>query len=126
MLAMEPSQVTTMKQAQELVRKFAERNGWKDVPNIDKFDHIHEELIELSQHLRYKTEEERIKFVKENKELFVEEMGDLFFGVCRLANQLGVDLEESFNLVKKKVFEKYDHTNTENKIVSKKNLNQTY
>jgi len=119
---MEPDHIITMKQAQELVKRFAERNGWKEVPNIDKFDHIHDELIELSQHLRYKTEEERIKFVRENKELFVEEMGDLFFGVCRLANQLGVDLEESFNLVKKKVFEKYNHKGAENNIVRKRDV----
>jgi len=53
--------ITTMKDAQKLVKSFAERNSWKDVPNIDKFDHLHEELIEMSQHLRYKSEDERKK-----------------------------------------------------------------
>ena len=46
--------ITTMKDAQKLVKQFAENNQWKDEPNIDKFDHLHEELIEMSQHLRYK------------------------------------------------------------------------
>ena len=114
---MEEKQITTLKEAQKLVKHFAERNNWKDLPNIDKFDHLHEELIEMSQHLRYKSEEERKKFVEENKEIFVDGIGDLFFGLCRLANQLGVDIEEAFNLVKKEIFNKYDHKNSENNIV---------
>lgn len=99
--------VATIKDAQNLVKKFALRNGWKDLPNIDKFDHLHEELIEMSQHLRYKTEEERVKFVKENKEIFKDGIGDLLFALCRLANQLGVDLEEAFNFVQKSILDKY-------------------
>jgi len=57
--------IKTIKHAQKLVKDFAKRNNWKDIPNIDKFDHLHEELIEMSQHLRYKTEEERVKCIKE-------------------------------------------------------------
>ncbi len=100
---MEEKQITTIKDAQKLLKSFTERNDWKDVPNIDKFDHLHEELIEMSQHLRYKTEEERKKFVEENKDIFIDGIGDLFFGTCRLANQLGVDIEDAFNLVKKEI-----------------------
>ena len=62
---MQDTHITTIKDAQKLVKQFAERNGWKDLPNIDKFDHLHEELIEMSQHLRYKSEDERIKIIKE-------------------------------------------------------------
>lgn len=109
--------ISTMKEAQQLVKAFAERNQWKDAPNVDKFDHLHEELIEMSQHLRYKTEEERKKFVEQNKLIFVDGVGDLFFGLCRLANQLGVDVEESFNLVQKEILEKYNHRNPENKLI---------
>jgi len=47
----------TLKEAQKIVKAFSERNSWKDEPNIDKFDHLHEELIEMSQHLRYKNVE---------------------------------------------------------------------
>ena len=110
--------ITTIKEAQNLVKLFAERNNWKDLPNIDKIDHLHEELIEMSKHLRYKSEEERIKFVNENKEIFKDGIGDLFFGVCRLANQLGVDVEEAFNFVKDPILEKYNHKGPENKIIS--------
>lgn len=111
---------TTIKDAQKLVKDFVGRNKWKDVPNVDKFDHLHEELIEMSQHLRYKTEAERIKFVKENTMIFKDGVGDLFFGVCRLANQLGVDIEESFNMVKDEILGKYNHKGPENNLIKKK------
>lgn len=105
-----------MKEAQALVKTFAERNNWKDLPNIDKFDHLHEELIEMSQHLRYKSEEERIKLIQDKRSVFIDGIGDLFFGLCRLANQLNVDMEEAFNLVKTEILTKYNHKNPENNI----------
>lgn len=116
---MDGKQITTMKDAQKLLKFFAERNNWKDVPNIDKFDHLHEELIEMSQHLRYKSAEERKKFVQENKEVFVDGIGDLFFGICRLANQLDVDIEAAFNLVKIEILAKYNHKYPENNLTKK-------
>ena len=108
-----------IRDAQDVVKKFAERNGWKDVPNIDKFDHLHEELIEMSQHLRYKSESERIQIVKENSHIFKDGIGDLFFALCRLANQLDVDIEDAFNMVKKEILAKYDHKNPENNLIPK-------
>ena len=113
---MEDKHVTTMKDAQLLLKFFAERNGWKDAPNIDKFDHLHEELLEMSQHLRYKSEEERINTINEKKDVFTDGIGDLFFGLCRLANQLGVDIEDAFNMVKKEILAKYDHKDPENNL----------
>ena len=119
MTGIEEKHIDTMKEAQQLVKHFAERNNWKDAPNVDKFDHLHEELIEMSQHLRYKSEEERIKIVQEKKEIFADGIGDLFFALCRLANQLGIDIEEAFNMVKGRIFEKYNHQNPENNIARK-------
>lgn len=112
--------IKTIKDAQKLVKDFAKRNNWKDTPNIDKFDHLHEELIEMSQHLRYKTEEERIKCIKDKKEIFKDGIGDLFFAICRLANQLNVDIEDAFNMVQKEILAKYDHKNPENNLVKTK------
>jgi NTP pyrophosphatase (non-canonical NTP hydrolase) len=100
-------QVKSICKAQEFVRQFAANNRWKDVLNIDKFDHLHEELIEMSKHLRYKSEEERIKFVNENKEVFKDGIGDLFFALCRLSNQLGIDIEDAFNTVKDDISKRY-------------------
>ena len=109
-----------MKEAQALVKAFVKRNQWKDVPNIDKFDHLHEELIEMSQYLRYKSGKERIRFVKERRDIFVDGIGDLFFGLCRLANQLGVDIEDAFDSVKDEIRDKYSHKNPENNLISKR------
>ena len=111
--------ITTIKEAQKLVKDFARRNNWKDVPNVDKFDHLHEELIEMSQHLRYKSEEERVTTVKEKAEVFKDGVGDLFFALCRLANQLDVDIEDAFNMVQKEILGKYNHKNPENNLVKK-------
>lgn len=116
---MEEKEITTIKNAQKVAKFFAERNNWKDIPNVDKFDHLHEELIEMSQHLRYKSEEERKNFVEENKDVFIDGIGDLFFGTCRLANQLGVDIENAFNLVKDEIMAKYDHKDSENNLTKK-------
>ncbi|MFH1253794.1 MAG: hypothetical protein V1664_05740 [Candidatus Uhrbacteria bacterium] len=100
--------IKTMKDAQMLVKKFAQTNGWKDEPNIDKFDHLHEELLEMSRFLRYKNPKQRLKTIKEHREIFLDGIGDLFFGTCRLANQLGIDIEEAFNFVKDSILKKYD------------------
>jgi NTP pyrophosphatase (non-canonical NTP hydrolase) len=116
---MEEGRITTIKQAQEFLRYFAKRNGWDDSPNLDKFDHLHEELIEMSQHLRYKPGEERKRIVREKQEIFKDGIGDLFFGICRLANQLGIDIEEAFNMVKKEILSKYQGQGPENNIVRK-------
>jgi NTP pyrophosphatase (non-canonical NTP hydrolase) len=112
--------ITTIKEAQDLTKKFAERNKWKDIPNVDKFDHLHEELIEMSQYLRYKTEEERIQIIKEKTDVFKDGIGDLFFGLCRLANQLNIDITDAFNMVQKEILEKYNHQNQENNIIKDK------
>lgn len=97
-----------IKNAQKVVKDFAEKNSWKDEPNIDKFDHIHEELLEMSRHLRYKEADERRKTVNENREIFEDGIGDLLFAVLRLSNQLGVDAEKAFEEASRKIIEKYD------------------
>lgn len=111
-----------IREAQNIVKEFSERNGWEDFPNIDKIDHLHEELIEVSQYLRYKSKEERIIFVKDNSDLFTEEMGDVMFGLCRLANQLNIDLNDGFEMTKEKVFKKYNDKKAESNIVTKGSL----
>ncbi len=109
-----------MREAQALVKVFARRNRWRDVPNVDKFDHLHEELIEMSQHLRYKSEKERIAFVKAHRMIFKDGIGDLFFALCRLANQLDIDMDDAFNMVAKDILRKYHHTKPENNQVRRK------
>ncbi|KKQ52726.1 hypothetical protein A2865_04595 [Candidatus Woesebacteria bacterium RIFCSPHIGHO2_01_FULL_39_17] len=111
---MKKIKVSTIKEAQKLVKKFTKDNGWEDFPNIDKFDHLHEELIEMSQHLRYKSQDDRIKCIRDKRVIFKDGIGDLFFGLCRLANQLEVDIEEAFNFVKDPILTKYKQKKSEN------------
>jgi len=73
--------ISKISEAQQLVRDFAARNKWKDIPNVDKFDHLHEELIEMSQYLRYRTEKERLAIIRQKAELFKDGIGDLFFAL---------------------------------------------
>ena len=114
--------IKTIKEAQKLVRQFAIRNKWQDIPNIDKFDHLHEELLEMSQHLRYKSETERIRIIKNKKDVFKDGIGDMLFGLCRLANQLGVDMEDAFNMVQKEILAKYKDKKIETNHVKKLNI----
>jgi|SRR3989344_8575240 len=107
--------VIKISEAQNLVNSFAKNNKWSDEPNIDKFDHLHEELIEMSKHLRYKNSKEMEVFIKENKDIFEDGIGDLFFALCRLANQLDINVEKSFNLVSERIMAKYKNKKTESK-----------
>jgi len=104
-------------EAQKLVKDFARKNKWKDEPNIDKFDHVHEELIEMSQYMRYKNANERKHTLKKNKAVFEDGIGDLLFSVLRLANQLDVDAEKAFTAASNRISEKYNKTGKENKLV---------
>lgn len=115
---MSGKRIAKIKDAQKFVKDFANRNKWKDSPNVDKFDHLHEELIAMSQYLRYKDEKERTEVIKEKKEVFLDGIGDLFFGLCRLANQLNVDIEDAFDFVKDQILEKYSHKEAENNITN--------
>lgn len=112
---MKNKNIEKISEAQKFVKEFAEMNKWKDFPNIDKFDHVHEELIEMSKHLRYKSKNEMIKYIRENKDTFEDGMGDLFFVICRLSNQLGIDLTKSFNLVRNRIVKKYNGKQSEAK-----------
>ena len=109
------TEIIKISEAQQLVRDFAKSNNWVDGPNIDKFDHLHEELIEMSSLLRYKSTEEMQAYIKENKAVFEDGIGDLFFAMCRLANQLGVDVEKSFNMVSKSIVARYKDKKGESK-----------
>jgi NTP pyrophosphatase (non-canonical NTP hydrolase) len=76
---------------------------------------LHEELIEMSKQLRYKSEKEMVEHIKNNIDHFEDGIGDMFFGLCRLANQLGIDIERSFDLVKDRIVKKYAGKKTEDK-----------
>ena len=103
-------------EAQQIVKEFARKNKWKDAPSIDKFDHVHEELIEMSQHLRYKNAKESKVTVGKNKRVFEDGIGDLLFSVLRLANQLGIDAENAFGKSSRRIMKKYKSAKKEHNI----------
>ncbi|MAF99165.1 MAG: hypothetical protein CMH61_00990 [Nanoarchaeota archaeon] len=97
-----------IKEAQKFVKNFALNQNWDDHPNVDKFDHLHEELIEMSKLLRYKNKEERLNVIQQQKDHFKDGIGDLFFATCRLANQLDIDITEAFDYVKERISKKFE------------------
>ena len=96
-----------IRDAQKVVKKFALQQEWDDHPCVDKFDHIHEELTEISHMLRYKNREERLQTIIDNKEKIQGEIGDIIFGLLRLSNQLQVDAQEGFEETTEKVKNKF-------------------
>lgn len=82
--------------AQNIVKEFAKNNQWDDAPCMDKFDHLHEELVEMSQLLRYRDKKERKEIIEKERDQFLDGVGDLLFGLLRLANQLNIDAEAAF------------------------------
>ena len=61
-----------------------------------------------------------IEFVKNNPQVFKDGIGDMLFGLCRIANELDVDMEDAFNHVKENIIKKYENNNENTKKVSKK------
>ncbi len=102
-----------MQDAQTFVKNFAQNNNWVDEPNIDKFDHLHEELIEMSKILRYKSLADRQQAIIDHRDQLMDGLGDLFFATCRLANQLNLDITEAFNTVKGQIETRYTNQNPE-------------
>lgn len=97
----------TINAAQTHVKDFARRQGWKDEPNVDKIEHLHEELSEIARFLLYKSLPERKKACTEHREDIEDGIGDLFFGLCRLSNQLGVDITQAFTVAAERIEAKY-------------------
>ena len=91
--------ITQIRKAQKLVKFFAEKNGWPDIPDFHKFDHVHEELSEMSTPLLFLSEAEKRKYVTNNIDHYIDGVGDFYFAMCRLSNQLGIDVSDSFRNV---------------------------
>ena len=61
-----------------------------------------------------------INLLSNHKDIFEDGIGDTLFALCRLANQLGIDMTKSFNLVSKRILDKYyNNKGVETKIIKK-------
>ncbi len=114
---MEETTITTFNGAQEKVKEFAERNGWVDEPNIDKFEHVHQEVSEIARLFLYKTPEQMKQLRVEKSDEVESEFGDLLFVITRLANQFDLDMQKCFDKAHKKIFKKYEEKKIEHKII---------
>ena len=88
-----------MKQIQEKVKKFYEKNNLKAPPEhrlLDLFSELGEVAKELLKMTNYGK-----KTIKVNKEI-KSELGDAFYSLIVLANYFNVDLEEALNIVLEK------------------------
>lgn len=102
-------EITTISSAQEFLRTFVVERNWLDFPNIDKIDHLQEELGEILSPFQGN---DSIEDVLKRKDEIVDGVGDLYFALCRLSNQLGVNLEEAFETAAKTEYGslQYDRT----------------
>ena len=102
--------ITTISSAQEFLRTFAQERAWTDFPNVDKIDHLQEELGEIfSLFQGYESTEE---ILTAKKEELTDGIGDFYFGMCRLSNQLQVYLQEAFETVANKEYGSLQYNST--------------
>jgi NTP pyrophosphatase (non-canonical NTP hydrolase) len=101
-------------EAQKVVKQFAIDLHWEDFPDLHQIDHAHEELVEISQHIRYLDRAAAQRVVEEKHDIFQKEFGDAIFCLVRMANQFHVDLEEAFKLAEARIRKKYEHDGRRN------------
>lgn len=94
-----------MKNEQErLDRWFKEKQAsyWKPLEMIAR---LAEETGELAREVNHRFGPKKKKAEEETKELG-DEMADVIVTICGLANSLNIDLDEAFDRVMKKVYER--------------------
>jgi hypothetical protein len=105
--------------AQQFVRRFAIQRNWVDKPNVDKFDHLHEELSEIAAHFVGKTEQTRVAVIQRRHASLESEVGYFYFGFCQLATLIDVDVQTTFNTAKTRISTKYQDSGSEGNIVTR-------
>ena len=98
----------TIKKAQDEVKKFDEDRGWKDSWDIkDLLLNITEEGGEMWNLIKWIDNEKQKKVVKENKREVEDYIGDTFYLILKIANQTGIDVEESFRKTMEEYYERF-------------------
>jgi len=94
-----------IKQAQEIIREFDKARGWDTSWNMkDLLLNITEEGGELWHLVKWVDDKKQREIVEKNKEEVADYVGDTLFLILKIANQAGVDAEESL----KKTLEDYE------------------
>ena len=89
--------MTDLDKLQEMVIKFRDERDWKQFHNPkDTTISLVLEATELLEHFQWKNEEEIAKHLKNNKTDVAEELADVLYWVLLIANDLDIDLSQSF------------------------------
>ena len=85
-----------IKELQEEIRKGDKERGW-DVSSLSQiFIHLVEEIGEIGRHVRKNTSQEKLSGTREiNDEEFGEELADAIIFLVKIANNRGIDLNET-------------------------------
>jgi NTP pyrophosphatase (non-canonical NTP hydrolase) len=88
--------------------KFRDDRNWAQFHNPkDLAISLLLETGEVLEHFQWKTKEEAVEYVKENKDELADELGDVFNYLLLLSNDLGIDLVEATNKKIEKNNKKY-------------------
>ena len=92
----------------EEVRSFRDARDWKQFHNSkDMLLSLYLEVAELGEHLQWKSEEEFLSWLEDNRVDFAEELADVLYWVLLIAHDSGVDLAQAFKSKMKQNAEKY-------------------
>lgn len=103
--------INLMKDIENLTKKiidFCDMRDWKQFHNAkDLAISLSLEASEVLECFQWKSKEEVEKYIKENKEHIGDELADVFYWILLMANDLDINLVESFERKMKKNEEKY-------------------
>lgn len=89
----------TLAECQEEVKMFDAKRKWDYFYPLEIFANLNEEIGEIWQRIAWVSDEKKKELCVIHKEEIEDNIGDLFFLVFKLANQLGVDCNKGFNNV---------------------------
>jgi len=79
------------------ITQFRDERDWKQFHNPkDMSISIVLEATEVMEHFQWKTPEESILYIENNKESIAEELSDVLYWVLLLSHDLGIEISEAF------------------------------
>lgn len=83
---------------QKAIRKFCDDRNWDQFHNgKDLSISLSLEASELLEHFQWKSEEEIVKHLEEQKPEVAAELADVFYWVLLIANKFDINLVDAFN-----------------------------
>lgn len=95
----------TLKEAQEIIRKFVEERSWER-PSADTFIHLVEEIGEVGRNILI-MKDYGGAHTKDKPVNMEEELADVLYLLLKLANENNVDLQNAFTSKVEKIRKKF-------------------